>query len=137
MADKITPEQRSRTMRAVKSKDTKPEMVVRRMLHRLGYRFRLHRKDLPGKPDIVLPRHKKVIFVHGCFWHGHAGCRQATRPTSNVAYWSDKIDGNIMRGRHHLQQLDQQGWHCLVLWGCAIKDQEALRKGLQAFLGNG
>ena len=134
MTDKISPEQRSHTMRAVKSKDTKPEMIVRRLLHRLGYRFRLHRKDLPGKPDIVLPRHRKVILVHGCFWHGHPGCRQATRPASNVAYWRDKIDGNIARDLRHQRELAILGWQTLILWECATRDADALQETLLAFL---
>lgn len=134
MADQITPEQRSRTMRAVKSQNTKPEIKVRRLLHRMGFRFRLHHKDLPGKPDIVLPRHKKVIFVHGCFWHGHAGCKEAARPTSNTAYWNAKIDRNMARDERALQEIQNQGWQPLVVWECQTKDAEALYARLAAFL---
>lgn len=137
MADKITPEQRSHTMRAVKSKNTKPEIIVRRLLHQMGYRFRLHRKDLPGKPDIVLPRHRKVIFVHGCFWHGHPGCRRAARPTSNTDYWHSKIDGNIARDQRHLQELVSLGWEALIVWECATKHETDLTGSLKNFLREG
>src|SRR5262245_34234702 len=97
MADRFTAEQRSRNMSRVRGRDTQPEIIVRKLLHRLGYRFRLHRKGLPGKPDIVLPKYRTAIFVHGCFWHGHPGCRRSARPTTNVEFWNRKIDGNVER----------------------------------------
>src|SRR5688500_15685000 len=106
MADTFTKEQRSKIMSQVKSTNTKPEILVRQLLHRMGYRFRLHRKDLPGKPDIVLPRHHKVIFVHGCFWHGHEGCPRAARPTTNVDFWNTKIDRNVERDVRNRQELE-------------------------------
>lgn len=134
MADKFTPEQRSRVMARVKGYNTGPEMLVRRMLHRLGYRFRLHRKDLPGSPDIVLPRHKKVIFVHGCFWHGHKGCHRAARPSTNTEFWNRKIDGNISRDRKSKRLLQAMGWRVLIVWQCKTKDAEYLLQYLASFL---
>ena len=107
-------------MSRIRSKDTKPEMVVRSMLHRLGYRFRLHRKDLPGRPDIVLPRHRKIILVQGCFWHGHS-CRLASKPKSNKGYWSVKIQTNKDRDARNLRLLLDLGWDVLELWECDIR----------------
>jgi DNA mismatch endonuclease, patch repair protein len=134
VADKFTPEERSRIMARVKGRDTKPEKIVRSLLHAMGYRFRLHRKDLPGKPDIVLPKHKKVIFVHGCFWHGHPSCRRAARPTSNVNFWNTKIDGNISRDSAAQAALTSQGWQYLILWQCEISNLTALSNKLAEFL---
>src|SRR4051812_39007217 len=111
--DVFDAEKRSAVMRAVKSKDTAPEMKVRRLLHRAGYRFRLHRDDLPGKPDLVFPSKRAVIFVHGCFWHQHPGCRQADRPSSNNPYWNKKLNRNIERDRAHTAALCTQGWKVL------------------------
>ena len=108
-------------MARVKGKDTGPEKTVRSALHRLGYRFRLHRKDLPGKPDIVLPRRRAVIFVHGCFWHGHPGCPRAARPTANADYWNAKIDANIDRDRRARNRLRRLGWRVMVVWECRIR----------------
>jgi DNA mismatch endonuclease, patch repair protein len=121
-------------MSRVKGKDTNPERLVRRLLHRLGYRFRLHRKDLPGKPDIVLPKHRKVIFVHGCFWHGHEGCPRAARPTTNVDFWNKKIDGNIRRDIEAQRALASLQWDALVVWQCQTRDIEHLQRRLIAFL---
>ncbi len=121
MADKHTPAQRSRNMAHVRGRDTKPELAVRRLLHKMGYRFRLHRKDLPGRPDIVLPKYRKVLFVHGCFWHGHAGCRKAARPTSNSEFWNAKLDGNIERDQRVADELTSLGWTSAVLWQCELK----------------
>lgn len=134
MADHISPEQRSRNMSLVKGRDTKPELLVRSIVHRLGYRFRLHGKKLPGRPDIVLPRHRKVIFVHGCFWHGHAGCPRAARPTSNVKFWNKKIDSNIRRDSAAQRELTALGWEYLVIWQCEMRDSEALTEKLDLFL---
>ena len=134
MADTVTPDQRSRIMAQVKSKDTKPELLVRSLLHRLGYRFRLHRKDLPGKPDIVLPRHRKAIFVHGCFWHGHTGCKRSARPTSRADYWNAKIDRNMQRDATATAQLAALGWTVLTLWECELRPAEALNDRLHGFL---
>ncbi len=114
-------ELRSRTMRAVKSINTRPEVKLRKALHRLGYRYRLHRKNLPGKPDIVFPGRKKVIFLHGCFWHGHDCARGARTPKTNTAYWRAKISSNRQRDDAHLQALHELGWETLVIWECEIK----------------
>lgn len=122
-------------MRAVKGKDTKPEMTVRRLAHALGYRFRLHRKDLPGKPDLVFPGRRKVIFVHGCFWHGHDCARGSRQPKQNAEYWRAKIRRNVERDAASLQALEAKGWQALVIWECEMKDREALADRLKAFLG--
>ena len=134
MADKFSPEERSRIMARVKGRDTKPEKIVRSLLHELGYRFRLHRKDLPGKPDIVLPKHKKAIYVHGCFWHSHPGCRRATRPTTNVEFWNKKIDGNVARDRAAQNALELLGWEHLIVWQCETRDLNTLAATLTSFL---
>ncbi|MDO8589121.1 MAG: very short patch repair endonuclease [Armatimonadota bacterium] len=115
----LTPEQeRSRIMSLVKQAHTKPEMVVRSLLHRQGYRFRLHRRDLPGSPDIVLPKYKTIIFVHGCFWHRHPGCRKATTPKTNVDYWRTKMAENVERDERKTRDLTQLGWQVVTVWQC-------------------
>lgn len=131
--DTRSPEQRRRIMQAVKSKDTRPEMLVRRLLHSMGYRFRLHRKDLPGKPDIALPKHRKAIFVHGCFWHAH-GCPKGQPPKSRLDYWQPKLDQNVERDRTKIEQLTAQGWRVLVVWQCETKDINVLAQRLKAFV---
>lgn len=123
---KETPEQRSRTMRAVQSRDTKPEMIVRRYLHAAGLRYRLHDKKLPGKPDLVFPSRRVVVFVHGCFWHQHEGCPRAKRPTSNTDYWTKKLDGNVARDQRHMAELEAMGWTPTVIWECEATDHRAL-----------
>ena len=133
--DKITPQQRSRNMAQVKGKDTKPEKLVRSLLHGLGYRFRLHVKTLPGKPDIVLPRYKAAIFVHGCFWHGHEGCRRATIPATRAEFWEAKINGNKERDLRNVAALEDLGYRCLTVWQCEMKDSANLKQRLSAFLG--
>ncbi len=122
--DVFSPEKRSRIMSRISGKNTKPEIYIRSLLHRLGYRFRLHRADLPGKPDITLPKHKKIIFVHGCFWHGHEGCRRAKRPDTNKEFWDKKIEGNIARDKHNREKLETLGWKVMVVWTCEIKQSE-------------
>jgi DNA mismatch endonuclease (patch repair protein) len=124
-------------MASVKGRDTKPERIVRSLLHALGYRFRLHRKDLPGKPDIVLPKHKKVVYVHGCFWHGHPSCPRAARPTSNVEFWNRKLDGNIARDAAAQRALLKLGWRHLVVWQCETRDLHSLALRLENFLRDG
>ena len=125
---------RRRTMQAVRSKNTKPEMVVRRLVHSLGYRYRLHRRDLPGVPDLVFPSRRKIIFVHGCFWHGHP-CRGEPRlPKTNRDYWVPKIAGNAERDRANLDDLGDLGWDVLTIWECELKDKEALVDRLKSFL---
>jgi DNA mismatch endonuclease (patch repair protein) len=134
MPDMFSPEKRSNIMARVKNRNTAPEIVVRQALHRMGYRFRLHRKDLPGHPDIVLPKYKKVIFVHGCFWHGHEDCPRAARPTTNVDFWNAKIDKNIARDCEAHRALGALGWGILVIWQCQIRDQARLEATLTDFL---
>ena len=130
----MTSEQRSRTMRAVKGKDTAPEMIVRRMVHGMGYRYRLHGKDLPGKPDLVFGPKKKVIFVHGCFWHGHK-CKRGNRmPKDNRDYWQQKIARNKYRDREHLKALKVQGWQALVIWECELGAIDSMRSKINDFL---
>lgn len=129
-----TPEDRSRIMRAVKSRDTKPEMLVRRAVHAMGYRYRLHRKDLPGKPDLVFLSRKKIIFVHGCFWHGHDCARGARVPKSNRDYWTGKISRNRERDAQSRKALVKEGWDVLTVWECKLKDKDSMRKRLRNFL---
>jgi len=137
VTDRFDWEKRSEIMSHIKGKDTKPEKLVRSLLHRMGYRFRLHVDSLPGKPDIVLPRHKKVIFVNGCFWHGHKNCKRASRPQSNTEFWNQKIESNIARDRKNRKELQLQGWSVLVIWQCETKNLTALRNRLAEFMNNG
>lgn len=134
MVDTRTTEQRRRIMQAVKGKDTGPEWAVRRLLHRAGYRYRLHARRLPGTPDIVFPGRRKVIFVHGCFWHGHE-CRIGQPPKSRLEYWGDKIRANRARDLRKNAELETLNWDVLVIWQCEIKDLEALEVRLRTFLG--
>jgi len=135
MTDVHTPEQRSRNMASIRGKDTRPEKFVRSLLHRLGYRFRLHRRDLPGKPDLVFPSRRKVIFVHGCFWHMH-DCRWGkVVPGTNAEFWQAKRKGNCERDGRALAALSAADWKTFVVWECDIRDEKALRDRLQAFLG--
>src|SRR5690606_33231808 len=126
---------RSENMRRIRSKNTAPEMAVRSLAHRLGYRYRLHRKDIPGKPDLVFPGRRKVIFIHGCFWHQHPGCREGRPPKSNTAYWLPKLERNMERDKDALARLAAAGWDVLVIWECETKDAEALARTLTGFLG--
>tara|TARA_B100000003_G_C10857202_1_gene341488 strand:+ start:31 stop:450 length:420 start_codon:yes stop_codon:yes gene_type:complete len=117
-------EQRSRNMSAIKSKNTKPEIAVRKLLHSMGYRFRLHRKDLPGSPDIVLPKYKTVIFVHGCFWHRHENCKYASTPKTRQEFWEAKFRENINRDKLNQENLSSKGWKIIVVWECEINDKD-------------
>ncbi len=137
MADSITSEQRSWNMSQIRSRDTTPEMIVRSILHRSGFRFRLHRKGLPGKPDIVLRKHRAVIFVHGCFWHRHSGCKRCSTPKTNPAYWIPKLQRNADRDIKHIADLKKLGWRVRVVWECELKNPTKLKKGLERYLGNG
>lgn len=130
----LAPDQRSRLMSRIRGKDTKPEVSVRRAVHALGFRFRLHRRDLPGSPDLVFPSRRKVIFVHGCYWHRHSGCRYAYTPKSNMAFWQSKFAANVTRDRLAISTLESLGWSVLVIWECEIQDAEALRVRLVEFL---
>jgi DNA mismatch endonuclease (patch repair protein) len=124
-------------MRRIKSKGMQPELAVRQLVHRLGYRYRLHRKDLPGKPDLVFGPARKAIFVHGCFWHGHddPACRDGRAPRSNESYWLPKLTRNKERDAVSVGALKAAGWHVLVVWECETRDAEGLRARLESFLG--
>lgn len=129
--DRITAEQRSRNMRAVGQKNTKPEIEVRRLLHRMGFRFRLHRRDLPGSPDIFLPRYQTAVFVHGCFWHGHKECARSRLPATRTQYWKAKQDSNRQRDRRNQAELESQGIKVLTVWECELKNPELLETRLR------
>ena len=132
--DRLTPEQRHRCMSHIRGKDTGPEWAVRRLVHALGFRYRLHVKTLPGKPDLVLPRHRKVLFVHGCFWHAH-GCRLSQRPpATHKRFWKEKFTRNVARDQQNLRDLWRAGWQVLVVWECETKDAEHLRVRIREFL---
>ena len=133
MPDSLTPDRRSANMARIRSDNTRPEMVVRRLAHAMGYRFRLHRRDLPGKPDLVFPRRKKVVFVHGCFWHQHPGCRDGRIPGTNRAYWEPKLARNVERDEAVQSALREAGWRVKVVWECEAIDAEALAVELRAF----
>lgn len=124
--DKLTKEHRSWNMSRIRGSNTTPEKLVRSYLHRMGYRFRLHRKDLPGKPDIVLPRYRTVIMVHGCFWHRHQGCKFAYTPKSRVEFWQRKFQSNVIRDKLVARQLRSLGWRILVIWECQVNDGKKL-----------
>jgi len=130
-ADRITPDQRSRNMSKIRGRDTKPELKVRSVLHRMGYRFRLHRKDLPGKPDIVLPKHSTAIFVHGCFWHRHSCPNGRAMPSTNRDFWERKFAENVVRDRRNRRELTRLGWRVLVIWECQTKSVSALEQRLR------
>ena len=134
MTDVFTAEKRSKVMAGIGQKNTKPEITVRRLLHRLGYRFRIHRRDLPGRPDIVLPGRRKIILVHGCFWHGH-NCKVGRLPKSRLDYWIPKIEGNRQRDSRNLNDLKADGWEVLVLWECEVRSGHSLEPVLTQFLG--
>lgn len=127
--------QRSALMVRIRGKDTKPELAVRRLAHRLGYRFRLHRRDLPGSPDLVFPALRKVIFVHGCFWHRHPGCRKASTPTTRRTFWQAKFDRNVERDVRKEVELMAAGWEVLLVWECETRDPVGLAAMLTTFLG--
>jgi DNA mismatch endonuclease (patch repair protein) len=134
MADVHTPAQRSANMSAIRARDTKPEMIVRRLLHSLGFRYRLHAKKLPGKPDLVLARHRKVIFVHGCFWHVHDCKYGKVKPMTRPEFWAAKRAANVERDQRNLTALRTAGWNVLIIWECATENQDTLTQSLLAFL---
>ena len=134
MVDTVSPEVRSRIMARVKSKGMKPEMAVRRLLHGLGYRYRLHRPDLPGRPDLAFPSRRKVVFVNGCFWHNHAGCPRVRIPATNREYWVAKLERNSARDERNLALLAEQGWAAMTVWECELRDMPAAAERMTEFL---
>jgi len=134
MADVFTPAKRSAIMARIKGQNTKPEILVRKLVHSLGYRFRLHQVGLPGKPDVVLPRHGKIILVHGCFWHGHVRCSRAALPSTNIQFWEEKILANRMRDARVRGKLNRSGWQVLIIWQCQTRNIESLTERLKLFL---
>src|SRR4051794_30340101 len=128
--DTLSPKERSERMSRVRNKDTKPELLARRLFHRLGYRFRLHRRDLPGKPDLVLPRYRTAVFVHGCFWHCHSCPKGTTRPVNNRAFWDKKLADNEARDARNRQLLEAAGWHVVVVWECETASADRLTRQL-------
>ena len=133
--DTLTAAQRSERMALIRSKHTKPELIVRRFLHGLGYRYRLHRRDLPGAPDLVFSSRKAVLFVHGCFWHAHDGCKVDHQPESRSTYWAEKFERNKARDRKNEEALQRAGWKVLTVWECETKDLYILERRLTAGLG--
>lgn len=134
MIDRVSEERRSYIMSSVGSKNTGPELSVRKLLHRMGYRYRLHKRELPGSPDLVFKRRKKAIFIHGCFWHGHS-CKYGKLPKSKNEYWGPKIGKNRERDEKNMKKLEVLGWAVLVIWQCELKEEEAVKERLVNFLG--
>ena len=135
MADHVTPEVRSQIMSRVRSKGTAPEMMVRRGLHRLGYRYRLHGAELPGRPDLVFASRRKVVFVNGCFWHGHPQCRRARAPVSNREFWLTKLERNRGRDLRNIAALRESGWEVLTVWECELRELDSALTRISGFLG--
>ena|SRR5690606_2563540 len=134
MADHLSTSARSENMRRVKGKNTKPELAVRKAFHKAGYRYRLHRKDLPGSPDLFLPKYRVAVFVHGCFWHGHEGCKRSALPSTRSDFWSDKIARNVQRDARALEALEVLGISALVIWECESRSEQAILACLQRAL---
>ena len=134
MVDVVSPESRSRMMSGIRGKDTKPEMIVRKALFAAGYRFRLHRRDLPGAPDVVMPGRKIAIFIHGCFWHRHAKCKYAKLPSTRPAFWQEKLARNVERDQNAIDSLMLSGWRVLTVWECSTRNVEALHKLREALV---
>lgn len=133
--DHLTPDERSANMKRIRRADTKPEWAVRRLLHGLGYRYRLQWKAAPGRPDIAFPGRRKIIFVHGCFWHRHEGCRRATTPSTRADFWTAKFRRNIERDARNLERAAEEGWDALVIWECELRPVDSLEGRLTTFLG--
>lgn len=136
MADSLSKEARSERMRRIADKNTRPELIVRKLVHAMGYRYRLHRRSLPGTPDLVFASRRKVIFVHGCFWHRHAdpACKLARLPKSRLDFWLPKLEANARRDQVAQTKLDQLGWSSLTIWECALKDRSLLKSRIRCFL---
>ena len=132
MTDIVDTERRSELMAGIRGRDTAPELAVRRIAHRMGFRFRVHRKDLPGRPDLVFPKHRLAVFVHGCFWHRHEGCRFASNPKSRVAFWKEKFAANVDRDARQEAALKELGWSVLVIWECETRNKAAVERRLAA-----
>ncbi|HDV8353539.1 TPA: DNA mismatch endonuclease Vsr [Burkholderia vietnamiensis] len=132
--DSLTPAERSERMSRIKGGNTKPELIVRSLIHRMGYRYRLHGKGLPGRPDLVFATRRKVIFVHGCFWHRHEGCRLARLPKSRLDFWRPKLEANAERDKGVERRLTELGWKVLTIWECEVKDEAVLAVRVRAFL---
>ncbi len=132
--DRLNPKERSELMRQIRSKDTGPELEVRRLVHKMGYWYRLYQKGLPGRPDMVFPSRKKVIFIHGCFWHGHLCKAGLNKPRSNKEYWEPKLKRNIIRDQENRSKLKEKGWDVLEIWECQVKDRDHLSILVQNFL---
>ena len=135
MTDIFDGKKRSEIMSRIRGRDTEPEMIVRRIAHGLGFRFRLHRRDLPGSPDLLFPRYRAVIMVHGCFWHRHPGCKYASSPKTRVRFWEDKFEGNVVRDRRNEEALHELGWRVMVIWECETRDREAVAERIVEYLG--
>ena len=136
MTDIVDSNRRSELMARIRGQDTVPELTVRRIAHRMGLRFRLHRRDLPGRPDLVLPKHRLAVFVHGCFWHRHKGCRYASTPKSRIVFWTEKFASNVDRDARQEAALRMLGWRVLVLWECEVKDEVAVERRLAVLVGS-
>jgi DNA mismatch endonuclease, patch repair protein len=136
MTDTLSPQERSALMSRVRGKDSVPEWAVRRIIHRMGYRYRLHARDLPGTPDIVFRKRRKAIFVHGCYWHRHPGCKRSSTPSTRTEFWSAKFAKNRERDERAYLELADKGWDVLVLWECEIRNREAVSDRLKLFLGH-
>ena len=130
MTDIVDSRRRSEMMSRIKGRDTVPEIAVRRFAHGMGLRFRLHRKDLPGRPDLIFPRYRLAVFVHGCFWHRHGGCRYAYMPKSRTVFWTEKFAQNVSRDRRNEEALQKLGWRVLVIWECETRDEEYVKRSL-------
>lgn len=133
--DSVSPSRRSEIMSRIRSSDTRPEMQVRRLLHRLGYRYVLHRRDLPGVPDLVFPSRRKIVFIHGCFWHQHKGCIDGRIPKSRVSYWKRKLQRNVERDRRNISKLRHGGWKVMLVWECDAVRPDTVHQRLVCFLG--
>ncbi len=135
--DTVSKKKRSEIMSRIRGRDTAPEMIVRRVAHRMGYRFRLHVRGMPGSPDLVFPSRRKAIFVHGCFWHRHKSCRHSSMPSTRVEFWRAKLRGNVVRDRRNVRQLENDSWRVLVIWECQVESRDWLSRQLVAFLEKG